>query len=425
MKKKLFCLAMLFLILLSYFVLGACSAKKEETRITAPGTDTDYLYTEPDTTPTSALQDTACPEPETTAPVRGVWEGEDKTISFLACGDNIIYYGNVRDATAKSADGTLDFAYSYEPIAEMIANADIAFINQETLMAGDGYAYSYYPCFNSPQEVGLTLVNLGFDIVNIANNHMLDKGGDGLHATIEFWRSQPVLLLGDYLSEEETSQIDIYEYEGLKIAFVSYTYGTNGITLPAGRSEVIPYHSKELITRQMALARSQADLIIASCHWGDENTFYPNAMQKEYAQLLCDEGADVIIGHHPHVIQPITWLENADGHRTLCVYSLGNLMAEMAGQYNMLGGILQFEIDLQHGKTPQIISPVFVPSVFYFNTSFYNNTIYLLQDFTDDLASSHGIRYYGNSLSLPSIYAKLRELISEEYLPFGFDANRY
>lgn len=354
------------------------------------------------------------------------WQGEDRNLSFLACGDNIIYYGNIRDAKEKSNGGELDFSYSYANIASLIRDADIAFINQETLMAGEGYAWSYYPHFNSPQEVGKTLVELGFDVVNIANNHKLDKTGAGLRATIEFWRSQEVLLIGDYLSAQELSCVDIYECDGLRIAFVSFTEHTNTLKLSAAREEVIPYLERAFVTAQMRQAKETADLVIASCHWGDENVFTPSAVQREYAQLLCNLGADVILGHHPHVIQGVEWLQSEDGtHRTICYYSLGNLMAEMKTQYNMLGGIAMFDIVLRHGETPRIESPVLMPTVFYFNSTFRDNTIILMQDFTQELASSHGISGYGNRLSLPALYAKVREVISPEFLPEGFDANRF
>lgn len=418
MKRSLSFL-LVFMLLLSGCAHTASDKKEEITGTPTPVTDpgNDPIITDiPDETDAET-------EP---VPVPGTWQGEDRDISFLACGDNIIYYGNIRDAQEKSAGGELSFAYSYAPIASMIEEADIAFINQETLMAGEGYAWSYYPRFNSPQEVGKTLANVGFDIINIANNHMLDKGGAGLRSTIAFWRSQPVLLIGDYLSRDELSEVDIYEYEGLKIAFVSFTYGTNGLQLAAGREEVIPYLDREFVTARMEQAKAAADLVIASCHWGDENVFTPNAQQREYAQLLCDLGADVIIGHHPHVIQTVEWLQSEDGgQRTLCIYSLGNLMAEMAGQYNMLGGIARFEIVLRRGERPRIESPEFIPTVFWFSSSFRNNTVYLMQDFTAELASKHGISYYGNRLSLPSLYAKVRELIPPEFLPDGFDANRF
>lgn len=223
-------------------------------------------------------------------------------LSFLGCGDNIVYYGNVREAAAVAHPGgrKYNFAPTYTFVENLISSADIAFINQETLMAGDGFEFSYYPCFNGPQDMGLDLIDLGYDVISLANNHMLDKSGAGLESTINFWKSQPVFTIGGYLSEEEYNQLHIYEKENVKIAFLSYTYGTNGISLDAAHSYLaIPYLDRNTVKTQVEAAHREADLVIVSVHWGIEGQFEPTKEQREYAQIMADAGADVIVGHHP------------------------------------------------------------------------------------------------------------------------------
>lgn len=350
---------------------------------------------------------------------QNVTEPVSQKISFLAAGDNIVYLGNVVEAAKYSETGgrVYNFKNQYKAVTSLISKADIAFINQETLMAGDDYKFSYYPRFNGPRDMGYDLVDSGFDIINIANNHMLDMGEDGLQKTIEFWRNETsAFILGDYLGSNEYDNIKIYVKQGIKIAFLSYTYGTNGLS-SISSDIVIPYLNEETVIRQISAARAAADLVFVSIHWGDENSFVPNSNQIYYAQLICDLGADVIIGHHPHVIQPVVWLEGTDGHKMLCAYSLGNFAAEMANDYNMVGGFLTFDIISENGEQPYISEPLFIPTVYYYNMSFRNNRVYLMKDFTEELASGHGIGYYGNTTTLVKLKSYVTDTINAEFLP--------
>ena len=343
-----------------------------------------------------------------------------KTVSFIGCGDNIIYAGNIKDARSKAISGGREFNFKpmYKEVAHIIEGADIAFINQENVMAGEGYDISYYPMFNSPRDLGYDLEELGFDVINIANNHMLDKGANGLQKTIEFWKSMDVLMIGGYENKEDFDTMRIIEKNGIKIAFLSYTYGTNGISKPAASSIVIPYHNDEDIIRQTALAKSQADFVIVSIHWGYEGAFTPSNEQKRLAKLMADCGVDVIAGHHPHVIQPVEWIEGKDGNKTLCVYSLGNFMAEQAYDYNMVGGIISFDIVKYGNNRPQLEKVLFMPTVFHFPSNFFNNTVYLMEDYTPELASVHGVKhFYKHTLTYDGLIKYAKNTIDSEFLP--------
>lgn len=343
-----------------------------------------------------------------------------KEVAFIGCGDNIIYGGNTKDAKSMALPGgrTYNFKPMYKNVAHIIENADVAFINQETVMAGEGYDISYYPRFNSPRDLGYDLVELGFDVVNIANNHMLDKNADGLSRTIEFWKSLDTLMIGGYENEEDFNKIRVLESNGIKIAFLSFTYGTNGLKKAASSPLYIPYINDSDITEQIAAAKEVSDFVMVSMHWGFEGAFKPSAEQRRLAKLIADCGADVILGHHPHVLQPIEWIEGKDGNKTLCVFSLGNFMAEQAYDYNMVGGIIGFNIVKIGDSKPQIENVHFTPTVFHFPPSFYNNVIYLMEDFTPELAASHGVgRHYGHTITYDRIINYALNTIDSAYLP--------
>ena len=394
--------------------LPSCGVFRPITDVPAHPSETTASDTTDVLTPEASVEDIPIANiPEDVLPP------EKKVVSFVGAGDNIVYYGNVRDAAscAVPSGRKYNFAPIYDSVRETIQSADIAFINQETLMCGDGYAFSYYPRFNGPQDMAYDLADVGFDVVNIANNHMLDKGESGLSATIDFWRTvDGITLIGGYKNEQEFSEPHVIEVNGVRIAFLSYTFFTNYLTLPKGSPLVIPNPDEDTVTAQIARAHELADFLIVSVHWDEENIFKPNDRQITFANFLCEQGVDVILGHHPHVIQPIEYMDRPDGGKTLCVYSLGNFVAEMDHDYNLLGGLITFDI-VKHGDDVSTENVVFLPTVYYFTTSFYKNHVYFLSDFTDDLAKSHGLTYYGRSITVSGIIKYLKNTISAEFLP--------
>lgn len=392
----------LALLCLLIFALTACAQTPAETTA-EPGTVT------------TEVPATVRLAPETTQPV----EPTLYSFSFIAAGDNMAYYGNVRDAAnnAKGTDKNYDFTPSYTTIKPIVEQYDLAFINQEVLMCGEGYDLSYWPRFNAPQELGDAVVDAGFDIVGMANNHMLDKGVSGLLATLDYWEQQPVTLTGAYRNREDFENITVLEQNGITIALLSFTDWTNGISLPENSEVYIPYTDKELIARKVAEAETLADITIVSMHWGDEFTFKVNNQQREVAKIICENGGDVILGHHPHVIQPIEWIESGE-NKTLCVYSLGNFMSEMETGAKILGGMITFDVEKlgEDGKA-EVKNVLFIPTVFDFTKSFYNNHIYLLEEYTAEQAKAHGIAYYGNHTTLDTLKKYVTDTISEEFLP--------
>ena len=397
-------------------LFSSCGQPAQETlvtRIDAP--DAELEVSEP---PLQSIDETFA---ETTAEETQAAkpELEPTRISFLAAGDNVIHPCIYMDAERRADETTREYNFKpmYEDTIDFISSFDIAFINQETLMGGEELGYSGYPQFNSPQDLGLDLIDIGFDVVNIANNHMCDKGTAGLSGTIEFWNSQDILMIGGFTDAEDYDNIRILEYNGVKIAFLSYTYETNGIRLPASSELIVPYINDEDIIRQCKLARESADFVIASVHWGNENQTTVSADQRHTAELLAENGTDVIIGHHPHVLQPIEWIETDSG-RTLCIFSLGNLVSAMQYWQNMVGGFFTFDIVVDEDGEIYADSPAFRPTAFYYGPSYYNSHLYFLSEYPADIAKTHGTGNLYGSSATPDDMKQFAENIMGDYITY-------
>lgn len=375
---------------------------------------------------------------------------QNTVVSFLACPDNIIHPSVFYDAIERAAeakgvkpsysnlhDADYNFEPIYEHVADMIKSADIAYINQETLVGGRSGNISGYPCFNSPRAIADTVVGLGFDVVNVAHNHMLDSRNTSfLDNCNSVFKSLGVEVIGYYPNKESLNNITVIERKGIKVAFLSYTYSTNGIKLPSSSSVVIPYFEKSLVKKQVELAKKVADVTIVSCHWGVENSYNPNSMQKEYAKYMCDLGVDVVLGMHPHVIQPMEWMTSQNGSKTLVVYSLGNFVSGMRDGSNMLAGMLSFNF-VKNGKTGAVTveAPFFIPTVTQYSagpakmsndTGYRDFKIYLFEDYTEELAAKHGVCTYeknhastlvGGKFSKQNLLNTILRYIPKEFLP--------
>ncbi len=384
---------------------------------TAPITETEAV-TEPVTeivTETEIITE-AVTEPIVIEPLRA---------SFGAVGDAIVHEGIWMEAqkTARNAGNgdEYDFSHLFREIADDIAAYDLTFINQETLMAGAEYGYSAYPRFNTPRELADAIIDTGFDVVNIANNHMMDMLPEGLAATINYWDTRPVTLIGGYKNEADYNTPRVVNVNGIDIAFLSYCYGTNGLSMPAGYDMIIPYLDEEVIRAQTAAADALADFTVVSVHWGEDSYQPLTEQQKTFAKVFADCGVDVVVGHHPHLIQPMEWIEGNDGHRMLCAYSLGNFFSLMAKAENMVGGLLSLDFVVE-GEDKRLENVQFIPTFFYYNMGFFGQTILYQRDYTEALAKVHGVRNYAetNNKTAAELIAYTRSLIAEEFLPADF-----
>lgn len=359
-----------------------------------------------------------------------------KKVSFFAVGDNLIHECVYLDAmtVAASVGAPTDYYFEnmYSEIKESIQGADIAFVNAEGPLNPD-YKPSGYPNFNAPAEAGNALVNVGFDVINLANNHMLDfNRGKGLQGTMDFWDTKEVVTLGGHENKEDYDDIRIISKNGIDIALLSYTYGTNGISLGSDTPDLyIPYIDDGEIERQINEAKELADIVLVSMHWGSENVFEPTGEQKRLAQLIADCGADAIIGHHSHTIQPVEWVEGKDGNKTLVIYSLGNILHTQLKSYNLVGGAASFDIVMEENEEPVIENVVFTPTVCHYTANtqvldsldYYkreNLKIYRLSDYTEELAKDHGSQYW-NSFDLSTLKGYVSDTIAPDFLPEDYN----
>ncbi|MDR2068464.1 MAG: CapA family protein [Spirochaetaceae bacterium] len=342
------------------------------------------------------------------------------SLVIVAAGDNLIHESIIR---AAFRDGTYDFDPIYADIKALVEPADIAFINQETPLAGEGFGYSRGLNFNTPQVMGKTLADAGFDVVSHANNHALDKGEAGLLATLDLWDSLPaVRCIGIHRSREQRdSRRVVIEKNNIKVGFLAYTYGTNGIPLPRGKPYLVSLAENEVMAREIKTLRPLCDFLVISMHWGNEYDHGYNAAQQAQAQFLARQGADLIIGHHPHVIQAYQYLPREDGKRTLCFYSLGNFLAAQDMPNTLLGGLAYIKIKKINSQT-SIEKAAVIPTVTHFNAAYTGFRVYPLYDYTEALANTHGRKRPQYELSLSFFKAQARRIFGDgliEYNPFA------
>ena len=337
-------------------------------------------------------------------------------VSFVAGGDNLIHDTVYEQAAARVSDG-YDFSYDYEKIADKIAAPDVAILNQETIISTE-HNVSSYPMFNSPVEVGEEMLKIGFDVFNIATNHSLDCGEKGLISAINFWKGKNAITTGAYLNSDDMANIPMNEVNGVKIAYLGFTESTNGLSLPDD-TEVILVQAKDesLLQQQIAKAKETADVVIVNAHWGEEYTHEPNDNQRSLAQKLASWGADVIIGTHPHVIQPVEYIVNSDGRKTLVAYSLGNFISAQNRGPRMLGGMLNFEV-VKNNATGEIAleNVKFSGVVTHYGYGYSNIRVYPLEDYTQELASKHGVQSKTSDFSLQYLYDILNDVIDKQFL---------
>ncbi|MYL62642.1 CapA family protein [Bacillus hwajinpoensis] len=287
---------------------------------------------------------------------------ETSSLTLAAIGD-ILIHDRVYEKAVEA--GKYNFNPMLQNVQNQLQDADITIANQETVIGGTSIGLSSYPSFNSPTEVGDALKMSGVDIVSMANNHTLDRGEMAIQNAIQHWKKIGILYTGSYLSNEDRNQIRTIQHNGISLAFLSYTYGTNGIRPPANKPYLVNYIDKKVMRKDIQNAKKQADGVVVSVHFGTEYERYPNKTQLELSSFLAEAGADLILGHHPHVLQPLEWIETKDKRNVLVAYSLGNFWSGQKDGYKDIGGILKVEFSKEQfrGKTTfSVTSPSFTPT---------------------------------------------------------------
>ena len=285
---------------------------------------------------------------------------------------------------------------------EEIQAADLALVNQEVIIGGTELGISGYPSFNAPYELGDALWETGFDVILHATNHTLDKGKRGLMNCMTFWQENypQLAVLGIHDSEEDQQEIYVYEQEGIRIAILNYTYGTNGVALPEDMPFAVDLLEKEKVTADLEKAQELADFVIVCPHWGTEYRLEETSTQKKWAQLFADNGADLVLGTHPHVIEPVKWVDE-----TLVYYSLGNFVNWTASKgegvaNRMVGGMAKVTISLDENGKVVIKDYAVEPLVCHLEKGYGGVTVYPLESYTEELAEKNEIRKQDSSFSL-------------------------
>lgn len=340
------------------------------------------------------------------------------SITILGAGDDLIHDSLYKQASKRAGGKEYNFKPVYEHVAKQIKSADIAVVNQETVLAGNVAKLSGYPLFNSPTAVGDELVNIGFDVINHANNHVLDQGVKGIEATLDYWDTKPVKVVGVYRNDADLENIRIVEAKGIKTAHIGITEMTNGLYLPKNSEyKLIKADDTELIKRLIKKAKSMADVVVISVHWGTEDTYTLSETQKTLAQNMVDWGADIIFGNHPHVVQKLTVLTRAsDGAKCPVIFALGNFVSAQITGKNMVSGFLTVTMtkNFQTGKTT-FAGMKFTPIVTQYGSHCSNITIYPFSEYTDKMASEHGVRKYTPEFSRAFIQKIIDKNIPKEY----------
>ena len=298
---------------------------------------------------------------------------EPINFTMTAIGDTLCHNTQYWDAY-NSSTKQYDFSYVYDDIKDYTSSADITIGSLETTFAGEDRGYSNYPVFNSPDSLATGLKDIGVDVISLAGNHALDYGYSGICRTIDVLDNVGISHLGTYKSAEDQDKILIKDVKGVKIAFINYTYGTNGIPVPSDKPYCLNLIDKDLISKQIKQAKEQnVDMIVACMHWGTEYKTSANDEQKELADFLFKSGVDIILGNHPHVIEPMEkktiTLDDGSTKDVFVVYALGNFTADQRAEITRDSAILNLDITKDSDGKILINKVSYVPIYMYKNSA--------------------------------------------------------
>ncbi len=413
LSKRLRTISAAALFLLCCAALTGCTTSKEPAPLSSDSSTASAIIGVPIATaaPIETPEPTIAPTPEPT---------QAPELTLMALGDNLMHMGIVH--TGENKDGTRNYDFLFEDIKDFIDLADVSVINQETIFGGNELGFSGYPYFNSPTEVGDAIVNAGFDVVLQATNHTLDQKQSGVENCINYWKQHPEILmvgLHDRHETEDGTPLPMEDYiplitkNGITIAILNYTYGPNFETLPAyarGRMDVLCNWDEKnghlnfteihpQVLEEIAAADQIADAVVVFPHWGAEYSTTPSKYQKNFAKQMTEAGADLIIGAHPHVTQPVEWVKADNGNESLCYYSLGNYVSTQQDPISMLENMAWVTFRMQDDGSVVIDRDKTgsIPLVMQYSAGPLRfKAVYLLEEYQQEVADKHGIRSWGH-----------------------------
>lgn len=346
---------------------------------------------------------------------------EPITFTLTSLGDTLCHNTQYWDAYNSKTD-EYDFSYVYEDIKNYTLSSDITIGSLETTFAGKEKGYSNYPTFNTPDSLATALKDIGVDVVSLAGNHALDYGYTGLCRTIDVFNNIGLSHLGTYKTAEDQEKILIKDVKGVKIAFINYTYGTNGIPLPSGKDFCVNLIDKDFIKKQINQAKEQnVDMIVACMHWGTEYRITANSEQKDLANFLFENGVDVILGNHPHVLEPMEkktiTLQDGTTKDVFVVYALGNFTADQRDEITRDSAILNLTITKNSDGKISIDKVNYVPIYMYKNTNVSTHKFKILdiektiKDYEEGKTTSINSTVYNN---LKKQLEKIKSILGDE-----------
>lgn len=355
--------------------------------------------------------DVAAAAPELGAQVGDVGSSPDETesteeaeaveITIVAVGDVLQHQGVWESGLEE--DGTYDFHHVFAHLGDALDGADLKVVNQESILGGDVAPFSSYPSFNGPQEMGDAEADAGFNVILRASNHTMDMGYEGLRSELSFWHTQhpEIAVLGAVDPQDTGTSVDdvyVYEKEGFRVALLNYTYGLNGYTDPEGAVSML----EEAHVRQtLATASEEADMVVVFPHWGEEYQLAPVESQLEWEEFLRESGADVIIGAHPHVIEPVETFERRAGGDGVCYWSLGNFVSGQNDDESLVGGMARVTLRKDGDGATAVASASLEPVITHKGRG-DDMTVYRLRDYTDELAATNGFAAASNASLTPA-----------------------
>ena len=317
-------------------------------------------------------------------------EQEENTIELLAVGDNIAHQ-TIREV-GMSEDGPWNYDSVYQYVKEDVEAADLALVTQETIFVENREDVSGYPSFGTPPEFGDALVNTGFDVIASATNHALDKGTDSIEYTLNWWEENhpDIPVLGLYDSQEASEEIPIISCKDLKLAMLDYTYSLNGLELPSGQEYMVDVFDEEKAREDIRQAKELADVVIVVMHVGNEYEQDVDQETQEWTDIFLEEGVDIVIGSHPHVVRTMETLTGEDGHKMLVYYSLGNFTSTQTDLPSLMGAMAKITVrkNIETGEI-EIPEHEFIPLLMYYNKEIPQAAIYKLEDYPQELIQQH------------------------------------
>jgi len=345
------------------------------------------------------------------------------TLRFIATGDNLMHYSVLR---ASRENDVYDFFPIYSEIKDIIKKSDVAFVNQETVMAGTSFGYTGYPVFNTPRALAYALADTGFNVINLGNNHAMDMGAEGLYATLDFLDTiEGITVIG---ARKEGDSARIITKNNIKLGFLAYTFHT-GYPLPADNPNLVSAINRVIMEEEIAALRPNCDFLIVSMHWGYEYQLFPNREQTELARFLAEQNVDLIIGHHPHVLQRVETITLPNGRKTICFYSLGNFISNQRERERLIGGIavVTLEKEIFQSESGELNTEISIgdfgvlPVVSHFDLNISNYRVYPLYSYTEELLRNHGFREFDmNGFTIDFFYSILNRLQTKVFLEDPF-----